>query len=350
MKNNIPDLSELSISWKGKSLSKNQKSWMKIFEKKEIIELENALKNYLKNDEDISKINRKNFNLPNLSKFLINLGNELKHGLGFYLLRGLPIEKYKIKELAIIYLGIGSYIGSPRSQNAKGHLLGHVKDLGLKLKNKDVRVYQTNERQHFHTDSSDVVSLLCLKQAKLGGLSMLCSTITVYNEFKKKYPTLLKYLFKPISRDRRGEIPIGGKPYYNLSVLHWYKNKLTGVYHRGYINSAQNYKGAIKLSKNHKLALDKFDEITNDKNINLKINFLPGDIQFVYNHSILHDRTAFIDWEDDNKKRHLLRLWLSLPEDRPLPVAFAERYGSIEIGNRGGIITKDTKLQVPLSP
>ena len=53
------------------------------------------------------------------------------------------------------------------------------------------------------------------------------------------------------------------------------------------------------------------------------MNFLPGDIQFVYNHSILHDRTAFIDWEDDNKKRHLLRLWLSLPEDRPLPVAFA---------------------------
>ena len=80
------------------------------------------------------------------------------------------------------------------------------------------------------------------------------------------------------------------------------------------------------------------------------MEFLPGDIQFVYNHSILHDRTSYVDWKDENKKRHLLRLWLSLPSDRSLPQSFSERYGSIEIGNRGGIITKDTKLHVPLSP
>ena len=112
---------------------------------------------------------------------------------------------------------------SPRSQNAKGHLLGHIKDLGLNLKDNNVRVYQTSERQHFHTDSCDAVGLLCLKEAKSGGTSMLCSTITVYNEFKMKYPDLLKFLFKPLSRDRRGEIPIGEKPFYNLPVLHWHK-------------------------------------------------------------------------------------------------------------------------------
>ena len=116
-----------------------------------------------------------------------------------------------------------------------------------------MRVYQTNERQHFHTDSSDVVGLMCLKEARHGGISMLASSITVYNEFKSKFPHLLKYLFKPISRDRRGEIPTGEKPFYNLSVLHWYKDKLTGVYHRGYIDSAQNYSDSIKLSKNHNL-------------------------------------------------------------------------------------------------
>ena len=76
------------------------------------------------------------------------------------------------------------------------------------------------------------------------------------------------------------------------------------------------------------------------------MNFLPGDIQFVYNHSILHDRTSYIDWKEDNKKRHLLRLWLSLPNDRPLPTSFAKRYGSLEIGNRGGIVTHNTKFHV----
>ena len=74
----------------------------------------------------------------------------------------------------------------------------------------------------------------------------------------------------------------------------------------------------------------------------------PGDMQFVYNHALLHDRTGFRDWPDVQKKRHLLRLWLSIPGDRPLPECFKQRYGSIEIGNRGGIITKGTKLNVPL--
>ena len=347
---NIPDLSSLAVSWKGEHLSKNQSIWVKEFNKKEIVELENASLNFLKTNENLSEINIKNFILPTLSNFFISLRDELKNGIGFKLLRGIPVKKYKIKQLAAIYIGIGKYIGSLRSQNAKGHLLGHVKDLGLNINNKNVRVYQTSERQHFHTDSCDVVSLLCINKAKSGGISMLCSAITVYNEFKIKYPDLLKYLFMPVSRDRRGEIPVGAKPFYNLPILNWHKGNLTGVYHRPYIDSAQNYKDAIKLSQEHKLALDKFDEIANNDKIHLKMNFLSGDIQFVYNHSILHDRTSYIDWEDENKKRHLLRLWLSLKNDRPLPKSFSQRYGSIEIGNRGGIITKTTNLHFPLSP
>ena len=73
-----------------------------------------------------------------------------------------------------------------------------------------------------------------------------------------------------------------------------------------------------------------------------------GDLQFVYNHSQLHDRTGFTDWPELEKRRHLLRLWLSMPDDRPLPDCFKERFGSIDIGNRGGIITPGTKLNVPL--
>ena len=347
---NIPDLSNLKIAWKGKYLSKNQHLWIKEFSTEEISEIENAAFNFLKLNDNLANINQKNFYLPKISKFLFKLREELINGIGFKLLRGIPIEKYNMKELATIYLGIGSYVGSPRSQNSKGHLLGHVRDLGYNLKNQNVRVYQTTERQHFHTDSCDAVSLLCIREAKRGGTSMLCSTITVYNEFKKKHPELLKYLFEPISRDRRGEIPEGQKPFYNIPVLNWYMNKLTGFYHRPYIDSAQLYSESIKLSKNHLLALDFFDEIANDKNNFLEMQFLPGDIQFVYNHSILHDRTSYEDWNDEKKKRHLLRLWISLPNDRPLPISFAKRYGSIEIGNRGGIITKNTKPHVPLSP
>jgi hypothetical protein len=74
----------------------------------------------------------------------------------------------------------------------------------------------------------------------------------------------------------------------------------------------------------------------------------PGDMQFVYNHAQLHDRTGFTDWPDPAQRRHLFRLWLSPMGDRALPEVFKQRYGSIDIGNRGGIITAQTQLHAPL--
>jgi hypothetical protein len=91
-----------------------------------------------------------------------------------------------------------------------------------------------------------------------------------------------------------------------------------------------------------------FDALANDPALHLKMRLRPGDMQFVYNHGQLHDRTGFHDWPDPAKRRHLLRLWLSLPGDRPLPEVFRQRYGSIEIGDRGGIITAETRLHAPL--
>ena len=91
-----------------------------------------------------------------------------------------------------------------------------------------------------------------------------------------------------------------------------------------------------------------FDELANDPKLHLSMSLEPGDMQFVYNHSQLHDRTGFIDWPDPSKRRHMMRLWLSLAGDRPLPECFKERYGSIEIGNRGGIVTANTVLHAPL--
>ena len=91
-----------------------------------------------------------------------------------------------------------------------------------------------------------------------------------------------------------------------------------------------------------------FDALAEDPELHVRMRLQPGDVQFVYNHSQLHDRTAFQDWPDRDKRRHLLRLWLSMPGDRPLPACFKERYGSIEIGDRGGIVTKNTTLHAPL--
>ncbi|CAF3607256.1 unnamed protein product [Rotaria sp. Silwood1] len=246
-----------------------------------------------------------------------------------------------------MFYGLGCHLGLPRSQNAMGHMLGHVLDLGMKSSDPNVRLYQTNERQTFHTDSSDVVGLLCLKTAKVGGESLLVSASTIFNEMYAQRPDLLELLMQPIATDRRGEVPEGMLPYMLIPVFSFHEGYLTVFYQRQYIDSAQRFEDAPRLTPKHLEALDMFDRLANDPKLNLSMKLEPGDMQFVYNHALLHDRTDFEDWNDPAEKRHLLRLWLSIPEDRPLPDVFASRFGSIEIGNRGGILVRGTTPTIP---
>ena len=155
-------------------------------------------------------------------------------------------------------------------------------------------------------------------------------------------------LFEPLATDRRGEVPEGQKPYMTIPVFSWYENHLTVFYQRQYIDSAQRFDDAPRLTEKHIEALDLFDSLADDPTLHFSMQLEPGDLQFVYNHSQLHDRSGFEDWPDPLQRRHLLRLWLSIEGDRPLPECFEQRYGSIEIGNRGGIVTAETRLHAPL--
>jgi Taurine catabolism dioxygenase TauD, TfdA family len=262
---------------------------------------------------------------------------------------GWPVERWSIRESATAYFGIGAHFGSARSQNGKGHVLGHVRDVGLNAgKDPTARVYQTNERQTFHTDSCDVVGLLCLKTAKAGGASALVSSMTIYNEMLKRRPDLLPCLFQPLHTDRRGEVPAGQKPWHDIPVYNWYEGHLSALYARRYIESARRFPQVPALTKQQAEALDLFDSLAEDPTINMQIAFQPGDMQWVHNHTMLHDRTAFEDWPEPERKRHLLRLWLAVPGARPLPKIYAERFGKVDIGDRGGIIVPGALLNAPL--
>jgi alpha-ketoglutarate-dependent taurine dioxygenase len=120
------------------------------------------------------------------------------------------------------------------------------------------------------------------------------------------------------------------------------------MYQRQYIDSAQRFPDAPRLTPQHVAALDMFDELANSSALHFSMQLEPGDIQFVYNHALLHDRTAFVDWPEAARKRHLLRLWLAIPDDRPLAPVFATKLGTVTVGERGGIVVPETKLHVPL--
>ncbi|NOD47282.1 MULTISPECIES: TauD/TfdA family dioxygenase [unclassified Ruegeria] len=334
--------------WNGREMAARQNEWLLHLSPGDVADLEQAARHYLSLGRDIGEITKTDFPLRRFNGHLETLKDTLINGIGFEVIRGLPVETYSQEMAAAIFCGVGAHLGSARSQNAQGHILGHVRDIGADANDPNTRIYQTHERQTFHTDSADIVGLLCLRDAKEGGDSLLVSAEAIYNRMRNECPDLLERLFDPIVTDRRGEVPEGMQPFMTIPPFNWHDGKLTVFYQRQYIDSAQRFPEAMRLTPEHVAALDKFDSLSNDPDLYLTMRLQPGDMQFVYNHSQLHDRTGFVDWPDPAKRRHLFRLWLSPDGDRELPDVFKQRYGSIEVGNRGGIITKGTRLHAPL--
>lgn len=332
----LPPEIQHSSAWYGPDLAARG-DWLVQLTPAEIAEIEEATRRLIEAQFDVTALRRADFPLPMFGSRLRQLLDEVLNGRGFVLLRGLPVEQWTQREAALAFFGLGTHLGSARLQNAQGHLLGHVKDLGLSSADPNTRIYQTRERQTYHTDSCDVVALLCLQPAKTGGLSSLVSSVTIFNEMLRCRPDLLSVLFEPIETDRRGEVPPGALPYFNIPVFNWHAGRLSTIYQRQYIESARRFPDVPPLTPQQLEALDLFDALANDPALHLMMEFRRGDVQLVHNHTLLHDRTAFEDWPEPERKRHLLRLWLAPPNARPLPPVFAERYGSITPGDRGGV-------------
>jgi hypothetical protein len=349
----LPPAQHGPAAWLGPDMAARG-DWLTELSPADVAELEQALERFLSGSGDveprIGRMTAADFPLPTLAPRLHALRAELLHGRGFALLRRLPVERYSLVESAALFMGIGTHFGHARSQNAKGHVLGHVRDLGLSSTDPTVRIYQTRERQTFHTDSCDVVGLLCLREARAGGDSLLVSALTLFNELRRSRPDLLARLLRPMAHDRRGEVPEGQKPYFMIPVFSWQDGELTVFYQRQYFDSAQRFEDAPRLTAEDIEALDAFDALANDPRLHMSMRLAPGDLQFVHNHVMLHDRTGFEDHDDPAQRRHLLRLWLAVPGARELPAAFAARYGSLRVGDRGGIVVPGTRFTVPLSP
>jgi hypothetical protein len=326
-----------------------QRDWIKILSDDEIAEIERAIEGTIERLEDPERqlvlLRQRDFSLPMLGPRLAQILDEVLTGRGFVLIRRLPVERWSKLQRAVAFCGLGAHWGNLRSQNADGHVLGHVKDLG----DPDApRLYKTNKRQGYHTDSCDVVGLLCLNTAKQGGLSSLVSSVTLFNEIRRRRPDLLACLFSPIETDRRGEVPEGEQAYFRIPIFNWHAGLLSAMYQRKYIDDARKLPGVPPYTKQQEEALDLIDSLADDPALHLRMEFQPGDIQLVHNHTLLHDRTSFVDWLESGRKRHLLRLWLAPPGARPLPEVFIQRYGSITPGDRGGVRVRGTVLVAPL--
>ena len=334
-------------AWVGPELAVRS-DWIEVLDARELEELAAACEPWMNNSSEFANLKKAQFPIPHLASRIERTLTELLDGRGFVLWRGLPVEHWGRRRSAIAFYGLGAHLGNAVSQNAQGHVLGHVRDVGLSSDDPNVRIYQTRERQTFHTDSADIVGLLCLQTARSGGASALVSSATLYNELRARRPDLAPWLFAPIATDRRGEVPTGAKPYFEIPVFNWFAGRLSAIYQRQYIDSAQRFADAPRLMPEQIEALDLLDELTDDPTLHLTMELQPGDMQFVHNHALLHDRTAFVDWPEPERRRHLMRLWLAPEVGRPLPSIFAERYGSTTPGRRGGVPSTDGRLRAPI--
>ena len=342
----LPERVESPSAWYGPAMAARS-DWIETLTAGELNELAAASAPWLDEAADLTSLTTETFPLPTLSRRVAAMQGELLNGRGFALWRGLPVAQWGRRRSAVAFYGLGTHLGRPLSQNAQGHALGHVRDMGLSSDDPNVRIYQTHERQTFHTDSADIVGLLCLQTARSGGESALVSSATLYNEMRARRPELAACLFEPLATDRRGEVPAGAKPYFEIPVFNWHAGCLSAIYQRQYVDSAQRFADAPRLSARQIEALDLLDALTDDLALHFTMALQPGDMQFVHNHALLHDRTAFVDWPEPERRRHLLRLWLSPKSARPLPSVFAQRYGDLTPGRRGGVPSADG-LHAPL--
>ena len=347
MQQRPPERIDTLAAWRAGDLRAGE--WVHTLTSDEIAEIEAAAKALVAAGADLGALTAGDFAIPRFATPLSALlDDDVLGGRGFAVIQGLDPTRLTRAENAAVFLGIGAHLGAARPQNAKGHLLGHVKDLGRSSDDPTARLYQTNERQTYHTDSADVVALMCLRPARRGGRSSLVSSVAIYNAMRAQAPELALVLFEPIETDRRGEVAAGEQPYFTIPVFNWFDGHFAGIFQRQYIDSARRFDGVTPLTETQRAALDLLEALANDPVCHIEIDFHPGDIQLVNNHVLFHDRTAFEDWAEPAQRRHLLRLWLAPLGAQPLPPVFAERFGSVRPGERGGVNTPRELWNVPL--
>ncbi len=325
-------------AWQGRDLA-GRTDWLRGFTPSEIAELDAALRATAARALPLLAIARADFPLPALGPRLAGIRAELEEGRGFVLLRGLPVERYALDELRVIFWGIGTHLGTALSQSKEGELLGEVKDVGVRLGEPTSRGYRSREHLRFHTDRCDVVALLAARKAKAGGLSRIASSVAIRNEILRRRPDLLEVLSSDFHHSRQGEEDPGELPYYVNPVFGARAGRFTSQYSRSYIESAQRFPEVPRLSAAQSEALDLLAALADE--LALDMAFEPGDIQLLNNHVIYHSRTAYEDHAEPERRRLLLRLWLAVPGSRALPPGYEALWGATEAGvPRGGVAAR----------
>jgi hypothetical protein len=319
--------------WRGPELAAAH-DWIHQFTADEIAEIEAALRSAKARGRTLDTLTKEDFPLPTVGKRIAFARDFLENGKGIYQFRGIRTDGTSKDDLRLIYWGFGRHMGTAVSQSKDGDILGDVRNVGVITGSAHGRGYKSNQKLNFHTDSADVVGLFVLCVAKTGGLSKVASSVAAHNEMLRRRPDLVDALYEPLPWSWNGQEPQGGSPWYLQPVFSMQDGRFSCRCIRGQINNAQSFPDAPRLTPAQIEALNLLDAVTYDENFHITYEFKPGDIQLLNNHTCFHARTAFEDHPEHERRRHLLRMWLSVPNSRPL----SPLMGTIYQDQRPGVV------------
>ncbi len=289
-------------------------------------------------DRNLLDYPRQEFDLGAAAPVLDAALDEVKHGRGVALIRGLPRDRLDEKQFELLTWAMGLHAGVARPQGKATQYISAVRDAGMNYRTGTGRGYSSNAELDYHTDSSDIVFLTCYNRAASGGMTIVTSSIAAHEVMAKEYPGMIEWLHRPVHFSRQGE----QAPDEGASVLQPIfaeeGGKLFSRWNWNRVTSAQKLPGVPQISDPHWDALKQFDEIVRRPELAYSMWLQPGDVQIVNSHVTLHSRTEFKDYEDPAQKRLLYRLWLAPPNSEQLPESWRDLYRSVKPGTvRGGI-------------
>ncbi|KAK6952849.1 hypothetical protein Daesc_005143 [Daldinia eschscholtzii] len=324
------------LVWEGDSLAKEY-DWTYVLKQDQLDEIDLAVKHFKSLNLPLGYVNRETFPLPKLHSELRKLSDELHNGHGFFVIRGVPVDKYSREENIVIYAGLSAHIAPKRGrQDSKfdgkpaAVTLSHIKDLSGPERNEIIGSPAfTTDKQVFHTDSGDIVSLFALETAAEGGASKLASTWRVYNEIARTRPDLIHTLTQNWNPENFGNHE---QPYTSRPIMH-YQPATELTPERVILQYARrSFVGFGALPRSPSIppiteaqaeALDTLHFL--GEKFCVDTYFQKGDIQYVNNLALFHARDGFRN--EGDKQRHLLRFWLRDPENAwETPEVLKERW------------------------
>ncbi|MCD8505484.1 MAG: TauD/TfdA family dioxygenase [Burkholderiaceae bacterium] len=324
-------------AWKPADL-KTDTSWRRPLTEAERAGLLHGLRSYQASGIELEDATGANFDFKDVDGLIRDINNQLMQNFGLVVLKHFPIEGLSEDDIKALYWGFVNHLGVLRPQGKNSALMNHVKNLGGVYRAAGGRGYNTNAELDFHVDFADYVGLLCIQDAKSGGISRVCSSRAIIEDMQRNAPELAQALMEPLYYSRQDEEAPDELPYYRTPVVGieqgWFSCRFT----RNHIRYASRHEGASAPSEIQDKAMDWIDSAAQSEQYTFEMRLEPGDLQILNNHVALHSRTAYEDYDEPERKRSLLRSWIAIPHGQPLSPLMKDAFHDHRAGAvRGGI-------------